>query len=407
MVELGWRAELAALTTEILGRYGVAGRVEVEGHLVWLIGHGPTVEVGLPELATTSAAQAPAELRRLAERLARDLASARRNAIGKSDSSPDWIGILKLFPPVLLVIFVVGFAVRYLVPPSAPSKSPSRSVAGTSNRKAAVSSDPDQERHDREYKSCLESVSRIQRGGSVTALDADGWVVELSLISEVSDLDPSSTVLKEYFEPRPNDIERKQVWTGAPSLLRLDSHDAGVLVSKEPLAAAAPLMGSGIKITWRGQYASQYFSETERREFIGLADSLYRDTQSTYGALYARCSQGVARYLGAWFRGPTVGGAVWSLIAELDVFSDVPQLPGIKPGDGPEKWAPALNRLASLTHSVTRKRAALVLANSAGSVSEQPGKHATLEFPFAQGSRANTASQKFISVLAPRQSNAP
>jgi len=406
VVELGWRAELAALTTEILGRYGVAGRVEVEGHLVWLIGHGPTVEVGLPELATTSAAQTPAELRRLAERLARDLASARRNAIGKSDSSPDWMGILKVFPAVLFVI-VVGFAIRYLVPPSAPSKSPSRSVAGTSNRKTAISSDPDQERHDREYKSCLESVSRIQRGGSVTALDADGWVVELSLISESSNLDPSSTVLGEYFEPRPNDIEKKQVWTGAPLLLQLDSHGAGVLVSKEPLATAAPVMGSGIKITWRGQYASQYFKEAERREFIALADSLYRDTQSTYGALYARCAQGVARYLGAWFRGPNVGGAVWSLIAELDVFSDVPQLPGIKPGDGPEKWALALNRLASLTRSVTRKRAAFVIASSAGSVSEQPGKYATLEFPFAQGSRANTASQKFINVLTQMPSHAP
>ncbi len=407
VVESGWRAELGTRTTEILGRFGVAGRVEVEGQLVWLIGHGPTVEVGLPELATTSAAQAPEELQKLAERLARELASARRRAMAKSESSADWIGTLKLLPPVLIVILGIGLAIRYLLPTSTPGPPLAASGSARPSRRALEPQDPNSERHARESQSCLDAVARIQRGGSITALDSDGWVVELSLISEDPDLDPSAALLKSYFEARSNDIERTQIWSGAPSLSKVDASVAAVLVSKEPLAAAAPMTASGIKITWRGQYASQYFKETERREFIALADSLYRDSNSRYGALYARCAQGAARYLGSWFRGPTVGGAVWSLVAELDVFADVPQLPGIKPGDGPEQWAAPLSRFALLTHSVSRKQAALLLANSAGGVSERPGKHATLEFPFAQGMRANAASEKFIIALAPKRATAP
>jgi hypothetical protein len=245
----------------------------------------------------------------------------------------------------------------------------------------------------------MQTVTRIQQGGSVTPLDIDGWVVELSLISDKSDLDPASTALAEFFETRPNDIERTQHWTGSPLLAGIEPSLAGVLVSKEPLAGAAPVGGSGIKVTWRGQYVTKYFTEVERQEYIHLADALYHATNARYGALYARCAQGIARYLGAWFRGPDVGGAVWSLIAEIGLFADVPQVAGIKSGDGPEQWAIPLNRIAILAHSMTRKQAAFALSSTAGSVSERPGLSATLEFPFAQGYRANTASQKFVRTL--------
>jgi hypothetical protein len=111
--------------------------------------------------------------------------------------------------------------------------------------------------------------------------------------------------------------------------------------------------------------------------------------------------------LGSWFRGPTVSGAVWALVAEIDVFADVPQLNGIKPGDGPEQWTVPLSRLAVLTRLISRKQAALLLANSAGSVSERPGEYATLEFPFFQGSRANAASQRFIAEFSRSTSKTP
>lgn len=399
MVESGWRAELGARTTEVLGRFGVAGRVEVEGQLVWLIGHGPTVEVALPELLTTSAAQAPAELQRIAERLARDLANARRHAVGKSESDSGWLGWLKLIPPLVLVTLGVWAAAHYLLPQQKRRASNTPLVTSGSPIASPMRVDGSAEKRARDYQACLQTVARIQHGGSVTALDSDGWVVELSLVSDETDLSPGSAVLSDYFETRPNDIERSQHWSGAPLLSQVDPVASGVLVSKEPLAAAAPTAGSGIKITWRGQYVSMYFKELERREFLALADALYRATDARYGALYARCSQGVARYLGSWFRGPNVGGAVWSLMAQMGLFADVPQIPNIKPSDGPEQWAPPLNRLSILAHSITRKQAALTLADSAGSVSEHPGQHATIEFPFAQGFRANAASQRFIRTL--------
>ncbi len=399
VVETGWRAELGARTTEILGRYGVAGRVEVEGQLVWLIGHGPTVEVAIPELSTTHAAQSPLELEHLAERLARDLANARRRAVGKSESDSDWLGWLKLAPPVLIVVLGTWAAARYLMPHRNQSTSATSLAQSTVARPTRPAADSSADKRDRDYRACLQTVNRIRQGGSVTPLDIDGWVVELSLISDKADLDPSSPVLREFFQNRPNDIERSQHWTGAPLLTQIDPSLAGVLVSKEPLAQAAPVSGSGIKITWRAQYVTLYFKEIERREFVHLADALYRATNARYGALYARCAQGVARYLGSWFSGPDVGGAVWSLVAEIGLFADVPQVPNVKSGDGPEQWEAPLNRIAILAHSITRKQAAFILSSTAGSVSERLGQSATLEFPFVQGFRANTASQKFTRLL--------
>ncbi len=399
MTDTGWRAELGARTTEILGRFGVAGRVEVEGQLVWLIGHGPTVEVALPELTTTSAAQTPQELERLAERLARDLANARRHAAGKSDSDSSWVGWLKLIPPISIMVLVTWAAAHYLLPPRNLSKSSSTLNRSAVAKRSVPAVDPSADKRERDYRSCMQTVTRIQQGGSVTPLDIDGWVVELSLISDKTDLDPTAALLSEFFETRPNDIERSQHWTGAPLLTGVDPALAGVLISKEPLADAAPVAGSGIKITWRGQYVSKYFAEFERQEYVHLADALYRASSARYGALYARCAQGVARYLGAWFRGPDVGGAAWTLIAEIGLFADLPQVPGVKSGDGPEQWAVSLNRIAILSHSLTRKQAAFLLSSTEGSVAERPGVSATLEFPFAQGFRANSASQKFIRAL--------
>ena len=290
-------------------------------------------------------------------------------------------------------------AVRYLLPNRNRPASPIALTASGTLTAAPTPVDVSAEKRARDYQACLQTVARIQHGGSVTPLDIDGWVVELSLISDKPDLNPGSAALLEYFENRPHDIERSQHWSGAPSLSRTDPGASGVLVSKEPLAEAAPTTGSGIKITWRGQYVSVYFKELERQEFVTLADVLFRATDSRYGALYARCAQGVARYLGSWFRGPNVGGAVWSLTSEMGLFADVPQIPNIKPSDGPEQWAAPLNRLSILAHSITRKQAAMTLADSAGSVSERPGQYATLEFPFTQGFRANAASQKFIRAL--------
>lgn len=399
MTDTGWRAELGARTTEILGRFGVAGRVEVEGQLVWLIGHGPTVEVALPELATTSAAQTPQELERLAERLARELANARRHAAGKTDSDSSWVGWLRLIPPISIMVLVTWAAAHYLLPQHNSTKSVAALGTSPVARPTAPAADLTADKRARDYLSCTQTVARIQQGGSVTPLDIDGWVVELSLISDKTDLDPAAASLSEFFETRPNDIERSQHWIGSPLLTGVDPAQAGILISKEPLADAAPVTGSGIKITWRGQYVSKYFTESERQEYVHLADALYRATSARYGALYARCAQGIARYLGAWFRGPDVGGAAWSLIAEIGLFADVPQVPGTKSGDGPEQWAVPLNRIAILAHSLTRKQAAFMLSGSAGSVSERPGLSATLEFPFAQGFRANSASQKFLRAL--------
>ena len=401
MAETEWRTELGARITECLGRFGVAGRVEVEGHLVWLIGHGPTVEVALAESDVLKASQGSAELKLLSERLARELSTARHVSAGQSTTSSNWIEWSKLVPPVALAAVGIWAAVHYLLPHHAIAPNPN-TKGGASKRALQVQNSPNIEKLNLDFQSCSKIVSRIQQGGSVTPLDIDGWVVELSLISDEPDLSPSSTQLDEYFAHRAGGVERTHYSTDTPILSHVDAAQSGVLISREPLAAAIPKGQSGILVTWRGQYVAAYFQEHERSEYLRTADSLFNDAHARYGALYARCAQGTARYLGSWYRGPDVGGALLMLLAEMELFADVPQIPDVKPGDEPTAWKTPLTRLADAVRPVTRRRATFHLASTGGAVSERPGEYATVQFPFSVGNRANIASSGIAHKVWPR-----
>ena len=190
-----------------LGRFGVAGRVEVEGQLVWLIGHGPTVEVALPELLTTSAAQTPAELQRIAERLARDLRTVDDTPSENPSLTPAGSGGFNQFRGARRRSRGASAAVRYLLPNRNRPASPIALAASGTSITTPIAVDVSAEERARDYQACLQTVARIQHGGSVTPLDIDGWVVELSLISDKPDLNPGSAALLKYSENRPHYIE--------------------------------------------------------------------------------------------------------------------------------------------------------------------------------------------------------
>jgi hypothetical protein len=400
-----WRAELGTKTTEILGRYGVAGRVEVESRLVWLIGNGPTVEVSLNEADAANAALNPAGLKTLAERLARDLSRARRAASRESGSTAGWQAWAKVLPTLTMVALGVWMAFRYLTPHHITSSDWSSKKSAHLSHGVQSPSAKLVEKQVLDDQNCLRTVTRIQQGGTVTPLDIDGWVVELSLVSAVNDLLPTAASLNNYFQLRPDGIERTHHAANTPGLNQTDAQQAGVLISKEPLATVSPNAASGIVITWRGQYVTPYFSESDRTEYFKVADSLFNSLHASHGALYARCIQGGARYLGSWFRGPNVGAALWMLVTEMGVVSGSVRVPSLGASSGLEDYEAPLKYLAETVGPITRRKAAYVLSTSGGFVSERVGQFATIEFPFSPANRASLASTAIAHKVWPTTDN--
>jgi hypothetical protein len=294
-------------------------------------------------------------------------------------------------PLLGLVAIAFWAAYHYLVPHDAPR--PARSPSGATQVRGLVASQRVQtESASIAQASCARTVARIQQGGSITPMDVDGWVVELSLISNQPTLDPNMPDLDTYFSRRPSGVERTQNNVDTPLLTQADPAQSGVLVSKNPLASAVPNGRSGIIVTWRGQYVKPYFQEQDRTEYVRLADALYRSLHARFGALYARCAQGSAHYLGSWYRGPSVGSALAILVAEMDVSADVPLLAGVKAGNSLADVGLVLNKLFERLQFVPRRTGSMLLASTGGSVAEHPGQYATVQFPFVPGNAANIAS---------------
>jgi len=396
-----WRAELGTKTTEILGRYGVAGRVEVESRLVWLIGNGPTVEVSLTEADASKAVLSPAALKSLAERLARDLSRARQAASRESGSTAGWLAWAKVLPTLAIVALGMWMAFRYLTPHQQTTSSTWSKKGTHLSQVTQIPSARSEEKQVLDDQSCLRTVTRIQHGGTVTPLDIDGWVVELSLVSTQNDLLPTAALLNDYFQLRSDSIERTHHAANTPRLNQTDAQQAAVLISKEPLATVNPNAASGILITWRGQYVTPYFHESDRMEYLKVADSLFNALHASHGALYARCIQGGARYLGSWFRGPNVGAAVWMLVTEMGVVSGSVRVPGLGASYGLENCQAPLKYLAETVGPISRRKAAYLLSSSGGFVSERIGQSATVEFPFSPANRASLASSTIAHKVWP------
>lgn len=401
-----WRAELGTKTTEILGRYGVAGRIEVESRLVWLIGNGPTVEVSLTETDASKAALNAAGLKSVAERLARDLSRARHAASRESGSTAGWLAWAKVLPTFALVALGIWMAFRYLTPNQHMASNAWSPKKGAHSSRG-VQSPPAKlvEKQVLDDQNCVRTVTRIQQGGAVTPLDIDGWVVELSLVSAQDDLLPTAAALKDYFQLRADGIERTHHAANTPMLNQTDAQQAAVLISKEPLATVSPNAASGILVTWRGQYVTPYFSESDRTEYVKVADALFNALHASHGALYARCIQGGARHLGSWFRGPNVGAALWMLVTEMGVISGSVRVPGLGASSGLENYEAPLKYLAETVGPITRRKAAYILSPSGGFVSERIGQFATVEFPFSPANRASLASLAIARKVWPTTDN--
>ncbi len=79
-------SDLIGRIEEQLGRYGIAGRVTLEGSTLRLTGHGRSIAMEFSDLEAWSAAPS-ADQSRMLERTVRDLVRARANLTGPKDHS--------------------------------------------------------------------------------------------------------------------------------------------------------------------------------------------------------------------------------------------------------------------------------------------------------------------------------
>ena len=112
MVGLGPEAEEVRLAMqELVGRFGVAGQISVQGQWLCLEGSGPSVSVPLGGLLEQWTQLSAEQRQRRTQALARELAQARRSAVAASGTTGTGLqlGLLKV-PLTILGVALAGIA---------------------------------------------------------------------------------------------------------------------------------------------------------------------------------------------------------------------------------------------------------------------------------------------------------
>jgi hypothetical protein len=253
---------------------------------------------------------------------------------------------------------------------------------------------------------CRRVQSRIATGGTVSALDVDGWVVELMLLAPDPSLSPTSPRLDAFLSkadgPTP---ARRLSWAEDAELSSLDSPETFVVVTADPLADVVSGTKSGVRVTWSGKYVTKYFDESTRTRLLRLSAALYEATGANFGALYARCALDANHQIGSWFRAKELSQAVLSLVASMGLYAEISHVNGADPRvTSPIEQRRVWDSLHERAHRLDRQKLTLVLAEDGAMLAARPGYWHTISFPFQDSNRATRASLRMAKLLgvAPR-----
>lgn len=378
------QADLEALVTDAVARFGMAGTALIEAGRVRLVGAGPEVSCDLAGAVDGFATLAPELKQRRAQELARRLVQARRDAIatgpGARRGLPGFVA-----PLVGLIVVAAGvvFAFKVLAPGSKWSwGAPSASVA-------AVSADEyERQRAERAQRVCEATRSRIMRGATIGPTEVEGWVVEVSL-ARAAPGPATDPALGEFVSGS------RFVWKDVPEISKHESIDTSVSVAPEPV----PLESSphGVRVTFSGKYVTPFFYSGERRAYLKAASAMAEKLGASYGALYARCALGSPHHMGAWFLGPSPGGAAAALIYWIGAFGDPAQVRQsiLFPDGGTDPRASgALGRIAEKTQVLDRNKVRSIIGQHDGMITGRADGPSTLTFSFADANRAARASME-------------
>jgi hypothetical protein len=387
--------ELQQLVTELLGRFGVAGTVAIDEGRATLFGSGPTVELDVgPSLSDWN--QLGDEVRRKrAIDLARRLAAERRR-IGAPNPAP--VGV-RFSPWLVLAILgvVIGLGAALWF-----RQSNAASHAALERPAPSVDYDADErDRQERAERVCNATRARVVRGAPIGPSDVEGWVVELSLLSNKDSPDPISDPALATFVS--NSAGRGRiVWSQAGVLANLEGQDTGATVTAANLPATGAPSFKGLRIVLTGRYVSAYFDEAARVTLVRFALALSEALHSEYAALYARCAGGRAHHLGSLFRGTTPGGAVASLLYFMGTFGDVPDVRRslLSPAEGaPEDSAFAFQNVLKAAAPLKKTRVMAMVGAEGGMIAGLDNQPSTVSFPPRDPNRASRASHRIADEL--------
>lgn len=398
--------ELSRRVEEQLGRYGVAGRIETAGFTLVLIGHGPRVLIDVRAEAERFTLATDLERRQMVERIARELSTRRRASVAPARNKTQWLEWGRLILGAGVIGAGIFGAWQWFGKPAQRALTIAESSRGKSevdptNAQSSVTTIARQHANPNESpeERCKTVRMRVSTGGSVSPLDADGWVVELSLLSSGAEPFAELTALKNYFRPVAGSSAYRVAWTEEPTLSQLESASTLVQWVKEPLVSVLPQTRSGLRIVFTGQYVPFYFDSLSRQSFLRLASALYEATFSNYGALYARCAAERTHHLGSWFRGSDWGKVSTSLVAAMGLYAEVPQLVGVGFTEDPLEQRRAMSKFFESAKRFDRERVKLLLSDDGGMIAASPGKWATYSFPFTDGNRATRTSARLAKTV--------
>jgi hypothetical protein len=363
-----------------------------------LHGNGPTVSTELGTLVSEWPALPEDTRARRAAEVARRLSTERRAVA--SLSPPEHGSAQSWFRPAALagaavVAAVAGARFYQLHMADGAALRPLRTV---------VKQDSDQqERVARAARVCEATRSRVMRGASIGPTDTEGWVVELWLrrAAERGAVlgDPS---LAEFVTPETQSAHGRISWQGAPTLGALEGADTSVTVVASDLGASAAPAFRGARVVFSGRFVAPYFDDVPRRDYVRLALAMADTLAIDHAALYARCASGDAHYVGAWFRGPTPGGAVTSLLYSMGAFGEHPELRAslLAPaGATGRDLAYTFQNVASAARPLKKARIMAMLGPELGMIAGLDGKVSTVTFPFRDANRASRATHSIAREL--------
>lgn len=385
----GQREELRQAVGAALARYGVAGDLRLDAERVTLTGSGATVSTELGTILARWDSLGFDERQRLSLGLARALVAQRRvlNAAAPG----------RRRPPIALfsagIVAVIGAALLLGTPLKARvsdllggTTAPARAPRISSHERQ------DRERAERAERVCAATRARVLRGGSVGPTDAEGWVVDVSLIAGAAGASSRWGRLDGFVERAAAGGKGRLSWSGS-TLSELSGIMTAAEVQEQRWPEAAPSFLQ-LTVTLSGEYVLPYFRERDRIELVRFAHALAKDQGARLGALYARCAGSHTHHLGAWFAGPSAGEASAALLYFMGAHSYPVQLERrVLSQAADDSLDPpfTLTALLAATDAIDRRQVASMIGGQDGMVAEAEGI-TSIRFPFIKSSSASRAS---------------
>lgn len=388
--------ELQQLVTELLGRFGVAGTVTIEAGRATLFGSGPTVELDVgPSLSDWNQLGDDVRRKRAVD-VARRLAGERRR-IGAPSRALDGHRLSPWLVFGALGVVVIGLGAAFWFRQSSAASSAAPVLPAPSVDYDAY----ERERQERAERVCNATRTRVVRGAPIGPSDVEGWVVELSLLSNKDSPDPASDPALATFVSTSGG-HGHIVWSQAGALASLEGSDTSAIVTAANLPATGPPSFKGLRLVLTGRYVVAYFDEAARVTLVRFALALSDALHSEYAALYARCAAGRAHHLGSLFRGTTPGGAVASLLYFMGTFGDVPDVRRslLSPAEGTgEDAAFAFQNILRAAAPLKKSRVMAMVGAEGGMIAGLDNQPSTVSFPPRDPNRASRASHRIAGEL--------